>query len=272
VSGRAPVLDVAPASVSSISLDGYQLRLATFEGPLDVLLRLIERERLAIADVSLVAVTDGFLAYVREMRDAPPPLLAEFAAVAGRLLVLKSRSLLPRPACADDEAEPGDLARELAAHRALRDAAAALGELDRLGLGSFPVGPAVQRPTGSEIRLVRHAPIALANAIRRRLAAGQPAAPFPPAPRVVSLAEMVRRFLSCLRRASSVQFGEVLASGAPRDEALAAFLALLILVRRKIAHASQPELFGSIEIRLVESPSPAMLAELLSPDAVGPSR
>lgn len=269
MSAGAPAPHTAPAGDSPISLDGYQLRLATFEGPLDVLLRLIERERLAIAEVSLVAVTDGFLAYTRELRNAPPPLLAEFAAVAGRLLVLKSRSLLPRPTTADDEAEPSDLARELAAHRALRDAAVALGELDRLGLGSFPVGSSIQRPTEPEFRLVRHAPSLLANAIRRRLATSQPSRPHPPAPRVVSLADMVRRFLGLFRQASSVKFGDVLSVGSPRDEALAAFLALLILIRRKITHANQSELFGSIEVRLVEAPSSAMLADLVRSDDLG---
>ena len=47
------------------TLSNYQLRLPTYEGPLDVLLRLIERSQLAIEDVSLVTVTDQFLAFVR---------------------------------------------------------------------------------------------------------------------------------------------------------------------------------------------------------------
>jgi segregation and condensation protein A len=69
-------------------LPGYQLRLPTFEGPLDVLLRLIERDQLAITDVSLVAVTDQFLGYVESIGSAPAEVVAEFATVAARLILL----------------------------------------------------------------------------------------------------------------------------------------------------------------------------------------
>lgn len=257
------------ASEAPVSLDDYQLRLEGFEGPLDVLLRLIERERLAIADVSLVAVTDGFLAYVRDLRDAPPLLLAEFASVAGRLLVLKSRSLLPRPPAAIDEQEPSDLARQLTEHRALRDVAIALGELDRLGLGSFPLGAAVQRPAEPDIRIARHPPLALANAIRRRLAGSLPVKPMPARTRVVSLAEMVRRLVERLQGASSIRFCDVLSSASARDEALAGFLAVLVLIRRKVAHVDQSDLFGPIEIRLAAGTPAALLADLLDGEKSG---
>ena len=105
-------------------LAGYQLRLPSFEGPLDVLLRLIERHQLAIADVSLVAVTDQFLAYLDELEAAPAATVAEFAAMGARLVLIKSRSLLPRPAVAD-EGEPEELVRQLIEYRSVQ--AAALG-------------------------------------------------------------------------------------------------------------------------------------------------
>ncbi|HAX25783.1 MAG TPA: hypothetical protein DCX80_12210, partial [Chloroflexi bacterium] len=84
-------------------LIGYQLRLPSYEGPLDVLLTLIERERMDISDLSLVSVTDGFIAYIEAMNNPPAVLLAEFVGIATRLLVLKSRAMLPRPAVTDEE-------------------------------------------------------------------------------------------------------------------------------------------------------------------------
>ncbi|MBX6342262.1 MAG: segregation/condensation protein A, partial [Thermomicrobiaceae bacterium] len=102
-----------------LRLAGCQLRLPTFEGPLDVLLRLIERNQLAITDVSLVAVTDQFLAYMASLADAPPELLAEFTAVAARLLALKSRSLLPAPPAPETEEADADLAEQLIAYQAV---------------------------------------------------------------------------------------------------------------------------------------------------------
>ena len=112
-----------PEQDGGISLANYQLHLPSFEGPLDLLLRLIERSQLAIADVSLVAVTDQFLARVAEMRASgavPDETIADFAAVGARLTVLKSRSLLPRPPRVDDELPENDLAAVSAVHLAQR--------------------------------------------------------------------------------------------------------------------------------------------------------
>src|SRR6516162_11137976 len=74
----------------------YTVRLPVFEGPLDLLLHLIERNQLEITAVSLVAVTDQFIAYLRTWDEPPLPRLAEFITMAARLLLIKSRSLLPR--------------------------------------------------------------------------------------------------------------------------------------------------------------------------------
>src|ERR1044072_2883559 len=101
-------------------LHDYQLRLPAYEGPLDVLLRLIEAQQLPISDVSLMAVLDQFLAYIASRIAPAPGEIAEFAAIAGRLTVLKSRSLLPRPAPDTEEDEPSDLVRQLEEYRAIK--------------------------------------------------------------------------------------------------------------------------------------------------------
>ena len=89
---------MAQSSAVVPTLDGYQFRLPSFEGPLDVLLRLIERDQLAFCEVSLLAVFDQFLAHLDTLEADAPDVIAEFVMVAGRLSVLKSRALLPRPA------------------------------------------------------------------------------------------------------------------------------------------------------------------------------
>src|SRR5690349_9456548 len=101
------------ANGSAPTLANYQLRLPAFEGPLDVLLRLIERSQLAIEDVSLVAVTTQFLDHVASLASAPSHIVADFAAVGARLTVLKSRSLLPRPPLDTEEPEQSDLTHQL---------------------------------------------------------------------------------------------------------------------------------------------------------------
>src|SRR5437879_12169283 len=82
----------------------YTIHLPGFEGPLDLLLHLIERNQMEITTISLVAVTDQFIQYLRTWDEPPMPRLAEFITMAARLLLIKSRSLLPRqPRQQDDD-------------------------------------------------------------------------------------------------------------------------------------------------------------------------
>src|SRR5437867_7083343 len=106
--------------------NSFQVRLDVFEGPLDLLLKLIERKQLEISKVSLAEVAGSFLEYLDAHPDMPPGPLASFVWVASKLLWLKSQSLLPRPpvAHAEDEEDPGDeLVRRLEAYKRVQEAA-----------------------------------------------------------------------------------------------------------------------------------------------------
>src|SRR3954447_15505374 len=76
----------------------YVVHLSIFEGPLDLLLHLIEKRQMEITTISLVAVTDQYLAYLRQSQTEGLPLasLAVLVAIAARLLYIKSQSLLPQ--------------------------------------------------------------------------------------------------------------------------------------------------------------------------------
>src|SRR5579884_1790705 len=99
------------------------VKLPIFEGPLDLLLHLIERNELDVSAVSLVLVVDQYMQYLDLMRaEMKLEAAAEFLVVAGRLLLIKSRSLLPRPEVTDDaevaEEDPAEeLARQLEEYR-----------------------------------------------------------------------------------------------------------------------------------------------------------
>ncbi|MHB1357127.1 MAG: segregation and condensation protein A, partial [Anaerolineae bacterium] len=91
----------------------YHVTLDIFEGPLDLLLRLIERQVLDITRVSLALVTDQYLEHVTLLRDTTAENLADFLVIAAKLLVIKSRSLLPTlPPVTDEEGE--DVGEQLA--------------------------------------------------------------------------------------------------------------------------------------------------------------
>jgi segregation and condensation protein A len=262
---------VSATTLEPSGLLGYQLRLPSFEGPFDVLLHLVERNQLPITDVSLVAVTDQFLAYVSGLGDTPPEAIAEFASVGARLVLLKSRSLLPRPVPAADESDSSDLARQLIEYRAVKRAAEALAERDRRGEGAFARnnGAVVLPRLSDPPRLAAHQPVLLLRALRRRLAAI-------PSPRelvtvqpLISLAAMIERVLSALTGRGETQFSCIASQCRDGHELRTAFLAVLILIRRRLIDADQPVPFADITLvrRASAWPHPvAYTAELAADD------
>ena len=249
---------------TGVQLNEYQLRLPGFEGPLDVLLRLIEREQLPIAELSLVQVTSQFIAAMRSLeREAPPSLIADFAAVGTRLTLLKSRSLLPRPPAVDEESDPGDLVQQLLRYREIRDAARRLAERDVADHGVFPpAGRPVSGAAAPAVRLAEYAPSVLTRAVRRRLSQiAEPVRVFPVA-RAITLREMVVRLAGQLAGRRDIRFSAVSATCRNRLEVQTAFLAGLVLIRRGMAEADQPERFGEITFRAIPTPGGEYLSGL----------
>lgn len=232
-------------------LSNYQLRLPGYEGPLDVLLRLIERNQLEITDVSLVAVTSQFLVYVAGLTESPPEVIASFTTVGTRLAVLKSRSLLPKPAAVEEDDGPSDLTRQLLEYRLAKDASAFLSQRNEQDLRSYgrpapgSVDPALRR--ASE-RLGTYPASALVNALRRRLSVAAKPTRMIPARKVVSLRETVNRILELTGLRKPVAFSEVVSNYISRTEVATAFLGMLVLVRRNVVAADQTDLFGEIHL------------------------
>src|SRR3990170_1231377 len=135
------------------------VKTAVFEGPLDLLLHLIETEDLDITAVSLIQVTDQYLASLRAADQIDLRALADFIAVGAKLLFLKSRALLPRtPAqVEEDDREAEEIAQDLTAqldeYRVFKTAASYLRELEDATHRSFTrvaPPPAEWLPSGLE--------------------------------------------------------------------------------------------------------------------------
>lgn len=228
-------------------LNGYQLRLPSFQGPLDVLLGLIERERLDISDLSLVAVTDGFVDYIESMSNPPAVLLADFVGIAARLLVLKSRAMLPRPTVDETEQDVDDLARQLREHQQMKRAAQALRVTEEQGWRSFG-RPALATHAPTRTILIAPPVANLRRALLRSLARVREEAEVAPLRRVVSIGEMLDRITGRLARfRRPLRFHDLVGSG-ERDETIVGFVALLALWRRGIVDVRQDGLFTDIHV------------------------
>src|SRR3989338_9586946 len=110
----------------------FAVKQEKFEGPLELLLDLIEKEKLSISEISLAKVTDDYIRHVRSLEKIDPEALAEFLVVAAQLMLVKSRSLLPGiELTREDEVAIGELEKRLEQYQRFRDLAGKLKALEK---------------------------------------------------------------------------------------------------------------------------------------------
>jgi len=228
----------------------FTLALPIFEGPLQLLLHLIESRQLDVLSVPLAEVADAYVEHLaRNPVDAAN--LSEFVSIAAQLIFLKSRRMLPTeplppiPTVADEPDEE-ELRRRLVEYRALRDAAVALGERD----GAAPVMRREPRESDLPEAPTEPLPVDVLVAALDRLAAIPEPAPPPPeiVAREVTIGQQIGVLQAALSRGGRVVLQTILAGCRSRTEAAVTFLATLELVRRRQVSAAQDDLFGPLVI------------------------
>lgn len=104
-------------------MEDYRISLSRFEGPLDLLLHLIEKAEVNIEDIFVSEITSQYLALMEDLSDIDMDKASAFLTMAAQLLLIKSRSLLPRPAPTDDEEDPEEqLIRQLREYKTFKEA------------------------------------------------------------------------------------------------------------------------------------------------------
>ncbi len=239
----------------------YQVHLPGFDGPLALLLHLIERNQLEITTISLVAVTDQFIGYLRTWDESPPlPRLADFVAMAARLLLIKSRSLLPEPPhweSRTDEFDPLEDAEQLRRHlleyRMAREIAEALRQRELAGLQSFArPGRLVDAETLVDWRppqIVGVSAASLAAVFRRVLTEKRLSQPEELPLPAVTIAEKIAEVERILNLEGRTTLEAVLQRASSRFMVVVVFLAVLELWHQARLIVSQDDLFGPIEIQ-----------------------
>ncbi len=247
----------------------YHVTLDVFEGPLDLLLRLIEREELDISRVSLALVADQYLASIDQLRDVPAASLADFLVIAAKLVVIKSRHLLPRPPQAADDEDEEDvgeaLARQLEAYKHFKALALQLREIEEAGLKSYPrvaAPPQMDKP----LEPGQVTPLELLDAMRRALATHplQPPVDGVVGPVAVRIGDCIRAIQDALRQQPLVRFSDLMRRARSRTEVLITFMAILELVKQQYLQATQEAPFAEILLqrRQPDPDSPARVSDL----------
>jgi segregation and condensation protein A len=240
----------------------YVVRLPAFEGPLDLLLHLIEKRQMEITTISLVAVTDQYLAYLQQWEDEQRPLanMAAFVSIAARLLFIKSQSLLPQSPKEEamSEAESAvQMAEELQHHlleyKLAKEIASYLRQREEAGLQTY--GRSVLL-AGIEAHLAWTPPTlvglevqSLAHTFQRllELAAKDMAdsADFLPTARV-RVSECIAEILNHLHEREQVPLSEILDNEHSRLVIIVTFLAVLELWKLERIGVQQEDLMGPI--------------------------
>ncbi|HEX6554716.1 MAG TPA: segregation/condensation protein A [Ktedonobacteraceae bacterium] len=240
----------------------YVVRLPIFEGPLDLLLHLIEKRQMEITTISLVAVTDQYLAYLQqwEAEELPVANMATFVSIAARLLFIKSQSLLPRTSGdestegaerADEMAE--ELQRHLVEYKLTKEIATHLRQREASGLQTHGRSGLL---AGIEAQLAWTPPTlvglevqSLATAFQRllELRAKEAAngADFLPTARI-TVKERISEIANLLKTKPSILLAEVIENESSRFVIIVTFLAVLEMWKHERIAVKQESLLGPI--------------------------
>jgi len=232
---------------------GFAVKLEQFEGPLDLLLELIESAKLDISKISLAKVTDEYVRRLHDNPDIPPEELADFLVIASRLLLIKSRLLLPFLGLEPEEPE-GDLESQLKIYKEYLDASKVITAMigKRRFLFVHEKLPHVEIGFAPPKKLTVEGLSELFRTVLKRL---ELIVRIPRAviEKTVSIHEKIGQIQALIARVSRLSFRDIAGSAASRIEIVVSFLALLELVKQRSVSVEQGKLFDEITINKIEA-------------------
>lgn len=238
----------------------YAVKLDVYEGPLDLLLQLISKERVDVADVSIASVTEEYLLAVRDMGEVDLETASSFLVLAATLLELKSLKLLPKRSTEDPEIkllleERDRLLHRLIVYASFKEMASQLS--DRLDANAGYFSRSAELPE----ELIPAAPDPLRELTPQKLAQAALRAMTPPeeetvdlshvTPMKVSLEEMIDTLKERMRRRRQSTFRALCAASTSRIDVVVSLLAILELSKHRFIDIDQEEPFAEISLKWV---------------------
>lgn len=235
--------------------DGIRVDIPEYEGPLDLLLDLIERSELEITRVALASVTDQYLERLHTLPDLDAAEVSAFLVIAAKLVQIKSEALLPRP----PEREPGEedpaeaLARQLIIYRRFKQMALWLGDREELNLQTYlRLAPPVQVDAKFDLSGITIQDLVAAARTVYLPVANRPLLSTVVSIPLVTIRNKIQSIMRVLRERGETTFVGMLGDGRSRIEIVVTFLAVLELVKRRYVETDQSSLFADIQIHRLE--------------------
>jgi len=232
----------------------YQVATPVYEGPLDLLLQLIERAELDITKLALAQVTDQYLEHIQKLPELSAEEVSGFLVIAARLIQIKSEALLPRPPVREPgEEDPGEaLARQLLIYRQYKRIAEVIDFRQKSGLHTYlrttsppKIEGKVDLSSVSLADLVAAARYIFLLRNRSMLVSNFDDVVVPPK---VTIRQKISLIASLLRSKGKSTFRYLLGDARSRVEVVITFLAMLELVKLHFVKVQQDQIFGDIEL------------------------
>jgi len=233
-----------------------KVKLQQFEGPLDLLLSLIEERKLDITTIALAEVTEQFLQYIKQLQKLDPTVLADFLSIAAKLLVIKSKAILPSlelDTLEEDTESALDLEARLILYKKFKEAGKHLKTLDNRRKQGFLRSLTFEQkinffPDSSVDASKLHASILKILSSLKELD-NLPKAKIKEA---VSIQEKIDSLRQDLGHQVETKLSDLLKSAKNKSEVIVTFLALLELIKQRIFIADQEMLFADVVIKKYE--------------------
>ena len=238
------------------SPDAYQVKLDSFEGPLDLLLHLIRKHEVNIYDIPIALITEQYLGYMELMQEMNLDVAGEFLVMAATLIHIKSRTLLPRPDPSQEDAGPEEdprdaLVRRLLEHQKYKAAAELLHDRETLRGAQFGRPDAsVARAAGDAYEPELEVDLfTLMSAFRGVLARASRRPRMVLPPDQISIEDRIEQLLGRLSETEACGFEDLFGDGyGSRPFMIVTFLALLEMIRLKQIRVFQTGGFGPIRV------------------------
>ncbi len=228
----------------------YQIKTEQFEGPLELLLDLIERDKLSINQVSLAHIADEYIAHLKSIEAFHPHEVAGFLVVAATLMLIKSRSLLPQiEISSQEEADIHDLEHRLALYRRFRELARHIVDLEHRHQ------PMYERQTSLDLPTVFYPPqgfgIPDMTAIVRGIIEALPKKEVIPEKTIRTIVSLEERMEELRKKAEAnlaKSFQAFVGSTEEKLDIIVSFLAMLELIKQGVLFVEQQQMFHDITI------------------------
>jgi segregation and condensation protein A len=225
-----------------------RVQLPAFEGPLDLLLHLIQQDEIEITDIPIAKITRQYLGTLELMRELDLEVAGEFLVMAATLMRIKARMLLPPPISTEEEEEdPREgLVRQLLEYRRFKEASKDLERLEGERRLRFDRGAPAQLEDPEASELLPVSLFRLLDALKSVLARQVPAPVHTIVAEPIRLEEAIGLLEARLRERKKLLFEELLEPFVSRLEKITAFLGLLEMLKSGLIEAAQEDLFGPI--------------------------